>query len=123
MYDMFLWIGTNRGFMTKLTAIMAACGSRMRATTPMKIPPPRFPYGTIRSAVDARMTGHPLLSADPQSAGVGLVEILGHGAGAEALFRAFLAEHDHDRLAARFWLQVYRNIVAAERGEGSTTPV
>ena len=69
------------------------------------------------------MTRHPLSSADPQSAGVGLVEILGLAAGAEALFRAFLAEHDHDRFAARFWLQVYRNIVAAERGEGSTTPV
>jgi hypothetical protein len=68
------------------------------------------------------MTGHPLLSADPQVAGVALVEILGLAAGAEALFRAFLAEHDHDRFAARFWLQVYRNIVAAERGEGSTKP-
>lgn len=65
---------------------------------------------------------HPLLSADPQSAGVGLVEILGLAAGAEALFRAFLAEHDHDRFAAWFWLQVYRSIVAAEHGEGSTTP-
>ena len=86
----------------------------------MKIPPPRFPYGTIRSTAGARMTEHPLLSADPQSAGVGLVEILGLAAGAEALFRAFLAEHDHDRFAARFWLQVYRNIVAAERGENST---
>ena len=89
----------------------------------MKIPPPRFPYGTIRSAAGARTTEHPLLSADPQSAGAGLVEILGLGAGTEALFRAFLAEHDRDRLAARFWLQVYRNIVAAERGEGSTTPL
>jgi hypothetical protein len=68
------------------------------------------------------MTGHPLLSADPQSAGAGLVEILGIGAGAEALFRAFLAEHDRDRFAARFWLQVYSNIVAAERGESSTKP-
>jgi hypothetical protein len=88
----------------------------------MKIPPPRFPYGTIRGAADARMTEHPLLSADPRSAGVGLMEILGLAAGAEALFRAFLAEHDQDRFAARFWLQVYRNIVAAERGEGSTKP-
>jgi hypothetical protein len=86
----------------------------------MKIPPPRFPYGTIRSAGGDSMTEHPLLSADPQSAGVGLVEILGLAAGTEALFRAFLAEHDRDRFAARFWLQVYRNIVAAERGEGST---
>jgi hypothetical protein len=88
----------------------------------MKIPPPRFPYGTIRSAGGVSTTEHPLLSADPQSAGVGLVEILGLAAGTEALFRAFLAEHDRDRLAARFWLQVYRNIVAAERGEGSATP-
>lgn len=69
------------------------------------------------------MTGHPLLSADPQTAGAGLAEILGLEAGAEAMFRAFLAEHDRDRFAARFWLQVYRNIVAAERGEGSATPV
>ena len=67
------------------------------------------------------MTEHPLLSADPQSAGVGLVEILGLAAGTEALFRAFLAEHDRDRLAARFWLQVYRNIVAAEHGERAAT--
>jgi hypothetical protein len=88
----------------------------------MKIPPPRLPYGAIRSADGARVTGHPLLSADPQSAGAGLVEILGLGAGAEALFRAFLAEHDHDRFAARFWLQVYHNIVAAECGEGSMKP-
>jgi hypothetical protein len=46
------------------------------------------------------------------------METFGPAAGAEALFRAFLAEHDHDRFAARFWLQVYRNIVAEERGEG-----
>src|SRR5580704_45999 len=64
----------------------------------MKIPPPRFPYGTIHSAAGARTTEHPLLSADPQSAGTGLVEILGLAAGTEALFRAFLAEHDRDRL-------------------------
>ncbi len=68
------------------------------------------------------MTEHPLLTADPQSAGGGLMEILGVAAATEALFRAFLAEHDRDRLAARFWLQVYRNIVAAERGENSTKP-
>jgi hypothetical protein len=65
------------------------------------------------------MTGHPLISADPQSAGVDLMEISGSAAGAEALFRAFLAEHDRDRFAARFWLQVYRNILAEQRGEGS----
>jgi hypothetical protein len=47
------------------------------------------------------------------------METFGPAAGAEALFRAFLAEHDHDRFAARFWLQVYRNIVAEERGEGT----
>jgi hypothetical protein len=47
------------------------------------------------------------------------MENSGPAAGAEALFRAFLAEHDHDRFAARFWLQVYRNIVAEERGEGN----
>jgi hypothetical protein len=47
------------------------------------------------------------------------METFGPAAGAEALFRAFLAEHDHDRFAARFWLQVYRNILAEERGEGA----
>lgn len=88
----------------------------------MKIPPPRFPYGTIRGATGAGATAHPLLSADPQSAGVGLMENSGAAAGADALFRAFVAEHDHDRFAARFWLQVYRNIVAEERGEGGTKP-
>ena len=94
-------------------------GSIPLVTNPMKIPPPRFPYGTIPSADGAPMTGHPLISADPQSAGVDLMEISGSAAGAEALFRAFLAEHDRDRFAARFWLQVYRNIVAEQRGEGS----
>ena len=64
---------------------------------------------------------HPLLSADPQSAGVGLVEILGLAAGAEALFCAFLAEHDHDRFAAWFWLQVYRNIVVTQPEHGEMT--
>ena len=63
------------------------------------------------------MIGHPLMCADPQSAGVGLMEISGSAAGAEALFRAFLAEHDRDRFAARFWLEVYRNIVAARRAD------
>jgi hypothetical protein len=48
------------------------------------------------------------------------MEISGSAAGAEALLRAFLAEHDRDRFAARFWLQVYRNIVAEQRGEGSS---
>jgi hypothetical protein len=33
------------------------------------------------------------------------METFGPAAGAEALFRAFLAEHDHDRFAARFWLR------------------
>jgi hypothetical protein len=94
-------------------------GSIPRVTNPMKIPAPRFPYGTIPSADGASMTGHPLISADPQSAGVDLMETSGSAAGAEALFRAFLAEHDRDRFAARFWLQVYRNIVAEQRGEGS----
>ena len=120
MYCMFLLIGTNRGFMKEPDAIMAArSGKHPRVTSPMKIPPPQFPYGTIPNADGALMTGHPLISADPQSAGVDLMEISGSAAGAEALFRAFLAEHDRDRFAARFWLQVYRNIVAEQRGEGS----
>jgi hypothetical protein len=121
MYGMFLLIGTNHGFMKKPDAIMAARSS-VRVTNPMKIPPPRFPYGTIPDATGAAMTGHPLISADPQSAGAGLMEISGAAAGAEALFRAFLAEHDHDRLAARFWLEVYRTILAEQRGEGSAGP-
>src|ERR1700689_1494147 len=111
MYDVFPPVGTNRGFTTK-PARGRIGGSRMRATTPMKIPPPRFPYGTIRSAGGDSMTEHPLLSADPQSAGVGLVEILGLAAGTEAVFRAFLPDHDSDPGTARFWLQFYRNIVA-----------
>jgi hypothetical protein len=87
----------------------------VRVTNPMKIPPPRFPYGAATGT-----SAHPLLSADPQSCGVGLMANCGPAAGAEALFRAFIAEHDRDRFAARFWLQVYRDIVAEERGEGGT---
>jgi hypothetical protein len=116
---MFLLIGTNHGFMKEPDAIMAARSS-VRVTSPMKIPPARFPYGTIPDATGAAMTGHPLLSTDPQLTGADLMETSGSAAGTEALFRAFLAEHDHDRIAARFWLQVYRNILAEQRGEGST---
>ena len=86
---------------------------------------PAIPVRHHSQAQDgAPMTGHPLLSADPQSSRRGARgNSPASAAGAEALFRAFLAEHDRDRFAARFWLQVYRNIVAAERREGSTTPV
>ena len=52
----------------------------------------------------------PPLPADPQTACANL-KYFGKAAGAEALFRAFLAEHDGDRPAARLWIEVYRLIV------------
>ena len=58
------------------------------------------------------MTTHPPLPADPQTACANL-QSFGTAAGAEALYRAFLTEHDNDRPAARFWIEVYRLI--AER--------
>jgi hypothetical protein len=48
---------------------------------------------------------HPL-PADLQTACANL-KYFGTQAGAEALFRAFLAENDGDRPAARFWIEVY----------------
>jgi hypothetical protein len=39
----------------------------------------------------------------------------GADAGAEALFRAFLAERDGRRFLVRVWLEVYRQIVEEDR--------
>jgi hypothetical protein len=64
---------------------------------------------------ERRTTAHPLANADPQITGAWMVTTCGAGAAAEALFRAFLGEHDGDRPAAQFWLEVYRIVVAAER--------
>jgi hypothetical protein len=63
---------------------------------------------------------HPLITADPQTTGAWLVKTCGVAAGSEALFRAFIGEHDGDRSAAQFWIEVYRIIVAAERAAGSS---
>jgi hypothetical protein len=57
------------------------------------------------------MTAHPLASFDPKDVGAGLVADFGTVAGSQALFRAFLAEQDHDAKAARFWLNVYEAIL------------
>jgi hypothetical protein len=42
----------------------------------------------------------------------------GADAGAEALFRAFLAERDGRRFLVRVWLDVYRQIVEEDRPIG-----
>ena len=39
----------------------------------------------------------------------------GADAGAEVLFRAFLAEQDGRRFLVRVWLEVYRQIVEGDR--------
>jgi hypothetical protein len=57
-----------------------------------------------------RRRAQPPLPADPQTACANL-KYFGTQAGAEALFRAFLAENDCDRPAARFWIEVYWMIV------------
>jgi hypothetical protein len=57
------------------------------------------------------MTAHPLASFDPQDVGAVLLADFGTVAGSQALFRAFLAESDHDARAARFWLDVYEAIL------------
>jgi hypothetical protein len=56
------------------------------------------------------MNPHPLASADPQIAGAVLLGSFYRTAGAEALFRAFLAECDNDRLAVRFWIEAFQSI-------------
>jgi hypothetical protein len=64
------------------------------------------------------MPGPPPLPADPQTVCANL-KYFGTAAGAEALFRAFLAERDSDRPAARRWIEVYRLI--AETRDGPTS--
>ena len=59
------------------------------------------------------MAAHPLATFDPQDVGAVLLADFGTVAGSQALFRAFLAEHDHDARAARFWLDVYEAILKA----------
>lgn len=43
----------------------------------------------------------------------GLVRAHGDKAGAEALLRAFLAERNGDRAAARFWIAAYGRLTSA----------
>ena len=57
------------------------------------------------------MAAHPLATFDPQDVGAVLLADFGTVAGSQALFRAFLAEQDHDARAARFWLDVYEAIL------------
>jgi hypothetical protein len=66
------------------------------------------------------MPAHPLASFDPQDVGAVLVADFGTVAGSQALFRAFLAEQDHDARAARFWLDVYEAIL--EQGQPPRSP-
>jgi hypothetical protein len=66
------------------------------------------------------MTAHPLATFDPQDVGAVLVADFGTVAGSQALFRAFLAESDHDLRAARFWLDVYEAIL--EQGQPPRSP-
>jgi hypothetical protein len=66
------------------------------------------------------MPAHPLASFDPQDVGAVLVADFGTVAGSQALFRAFLAEQDHDARAARFWLDVYEAIL--KEGQSPRSP-
>jgi hypothetical protein len=52
-----------------------------------------------------------LASFDPQDVGAVLLADFRTVAGSQALFRAFLAESDHDATAVRFWLDVYEAIL------------
>ena len=61
------------------------------------------------------MAAHPLASFDPQDVGAVLLADFGTVAGSQALFRAFLAESDHDAKAVRFWLDVYEAILKGSR--------
>jgi hypothetical protein len=65
------------------------------------------------------MTAHPLTSFDPQDVGAVLVADFGTVAGSQALFRAFLAEQDHDAKAARFWLDVYEAMLKGSQQPNS----
>lgn len=60
-----------------------------------------------------RMTARLPPTADPQTAGLALLKSFGPAAASEALFRAFLAEHDCDSPGARFWIEAYRVIAEA----------
>ena len=66
------------------------------------------------------MTAHPLASFDPQDVGVVLLADFRTVAGSQALFRAFLAERDHDATAVRFWLDVYEAIL--KEGQQPSSP-
>ena len=63
------------------------------------------------------MNEHPLAFVDPKEAGAVLRESFGPAAGAQALFRAFLAERDHKRLAVWFWIEVFWSITERETCE------
>jgi hypothetical protein len=76
---------------------------------------PRF--ADVNAWPECRMTAHPLASLDPKNAGEVLRETFYRAAGAEALFRAFLAERDHDRLGAWFWTEAYWRIVKIDNSE------
>ena len=52
---------------------------------------------------------------DPKIIRTLLMSDYGLTAGAEALFRAFLAERDHDRRRGRFWVRVYGLILKVNR--------
>ena len=63
------------------------------------------------------MTAHPLESLDPKNAGEVLRETFHDAAGAQALFRAFLAERDHHQLGAWFWTEAYWRIVELDNSQ------
>jgi hypothetical protein len=66
------------------------------------------------------MTAHPLASFDPQDVGAVLLADFRTVAGSQALFRAFLAERDHDATAVRFWPDVYEAIL--KEGQQPSSP-
>lgn len=59
-----------------------------------------------------------LLTVGPDTVGAWMTAALGADAGAEALFRALVGEHDGDRTAAQFWIEVYGAVIAAEAVAG-----
>jgi hypothetical protein len=63
------------------------------------------------------MTEHLLAFVDPKEAGAALPESFGSAAGSQALFRAFMAERDHKRLATWFWIEVFWSIVDSDTHE------
>jgi len=65
---------------------------------------------------ESGMTTHRLALEDSQVAGEVLLESFGPAAGAQALFRAFLAEQDRNRLATWFWIEAYWRIVEIDTG-------